>query len=103
MLAAAVTQCGHRTAGLSFAFGLGAGRGALRARPDLGRAFQSGLVGPDGRRSLQGVRAAEHISRCLGAIAAGAVLYVIATGKPVPTASRSRRHRFGEHSPAAIR
>lgn len=91
---------GHRPAGRrSFAFGLTVLTGAYALGPISGGHFNPAVCGPDGRRSLPGVRAARlHHCPGAGAIAAGA-LYVIATGKPGADIGGFATNGFGEHSP----
>ncbi|WP_353233555.1 aquaporin Z [Diaphorobacter ruginosibacter] len=101
VLAAAFPQVGIGLLGVALAFGLTVLTGAYALGPISGGHFNPAVsvgLAVGGR-----FRAAELpgyiIAQVLGAIAAGAVLYVIATGKAGADIGGFATNGFGEHSP----
>ena len=101
VLAAAFPEVGIGLLGVSLAFGLTVLTGAYALGPISGGHFNPavsvGLV--VGGRFKASELPGYIIAQVLGAIAAGAVLYVIATGKPGADIGGFATNGFGEHSP----
>ena len=101
VLAAAFPGVGIGLLGVSFAFGLTVVTGAYALGPISGGHFNPAVsVGlMMGGRFKASELPGYIIAQVLGAIAAGAVLYVIATGKPGADIGGFATNGFGEHSP----
>ena len=101
VLAAAFPNVGIGLLGVSFAFGLTVLTGAYALGPISGGHFNPAVsVGlMVGGRFKASELPGYIIAQVLGAIAAGAVLYVIATGKPGADIGGFATNGFGEHSP----
>ena len=101
VLAAAFPGVGIGHLGVSFAFGLTVVTGAYALGPISGGHFNPAVsVGlMMGGRFKASELPGYIIAQVLGAIAAGAVLYVIATGKPGADIGGFATNGFGEHSP----
>ena len=101
VLAAALPGVGIGLLGVSFAFGLTVVTGAYALGPISGGHFNPAVsVGlMMGGRFKASELPGYIIAQVLGAIAAGAVLYVIATGKPGADIGGFATNGFGEHSP----
>ena len=101
VLAAAFPNVGIGLLGVSFAFGLTVLTGAYALGPISGGHFNPAVsVGlMVGGRFKASELPGYIIAQVLGAIAAGAVLYVIATGKPGADIGGFATNGFAEHSP----
>ena len=101
VLAAAFPGLGIGFVGVSLAFGLTVLTGAYALGPISGGHFNPAVsVGlMMGGRFKASELPGYIIAQVLGAIAAGAVLYVIATGKPGADIGGFATNGFGEHSP----
>ena len=101
VLASAFPGVGIGLLGVSFAFGLTVVTGAYALGPISGGHFNPAVsVGlMMGGRFKASELPGYIIAQVLGAIAAGAVLYVIATGKPGADIGGFATNGFGEHSP----
>ena len=101
VLAAAFPQVGIGLLGVSFAFGLTVLTGAYAFGPVSGGHFNPAVsVGlATAGRFKWGELPGYIIAQVLGAIAAAAVLYLIASGKAGATVTDLATNGYGEHSP----
>ena len=101
VLAAAFPQVGIGLLGVSFAFGLTVLTGAYAFGPVSGGHFNPAVsVGlATAGRFKWGELPGYIIAQVLGAIAAAAVLYLIASGKAGATVTALATNGYGEHSP----
>ena len=101
VLAAAFPQVGIGLLGVSFAFGLTVLTGAYAFGPVSGGHFNPAVsVGlAVGGRFKWGELPGYVIAQVLGAIAAAAVLYLIASGKAGANVTDLATNGYGEHSP----
>jgi len=101
VLAAAFPGLGIGFLGVSLAFGLTVVTGAYALGPISGGHFNPAVsigLAAAGRFKVSQL-AGYIVSQVLGAIAAGGVLYLIATGKPGADIGGFATNGFGEHSP----